>query len=86
MDESNYQLGAVTRQKGIPIAFYSQKVTVPQTRQTVKEKELLNIVETLKEFRTILLGKKLRVYTDQKILTGKNFNTDRAFWQRLILE
>ena len=47
-------------------------------RYTITEIELLSIVETLKHFRTILLGHKLRVYTDIKNLTCKNFNTNRV--------
>ena len=37
---------------------------------------MLSTVETLKEFITILLGQILRIYTDNKNLTCKNFNTD----------
>ena len=37
----------------------------------VTEKRLLNIVEILKEFKTILLGQKLKIYTDDKILSVK---------------
>ena len=48
--------------------------------------ERASIVETLKEFRTILLGQKLRIYTDHKNLTNKLFNTDRVLIWRLILE
>ena len=68
------------------IAFYGRKLTDSHKRYTVKEKELLSIVEILKEFRTILLGKKLRIYTDHKNLTCKNFNTKRLLIWRIILE
>ena len=65
-DDSGLQLGAVISQKGRPIAFYSIKITDAQQRYIVTERELLSIVETLKEFRKILLGQKLRIYTDHK--------------------
>ena len=48
--------------------------------------ELLNIAENLKEFRTILLGQILRIYTDHKNLTCKRFNNDRVLRWNLILE
>ncbi|GKY94846.1 hypothetical protein MPSEU_000449600 [Mayamaea pseudoterrestris] len=65
-DASDYQLGAVISQNGVPIAFYSRKLTKTQQRYTVGEREMLSIVETLKEYRNILLGHELRVYTDHK--------------------
>jgi hypothetical protein len=85
-DASHTQLGAVISQKGRPIAFYSRKLKPEQTRYTTTERELLSIVETLKEFRNILLGQKLVVHTDHKNLTCKNFNTERVMRWRLILE
>jgi hypothetical protein len=85
-DASHTQLGAVICQQNKPIAFYSRKLNPAQTRYTTTERELLAIVETLKEFRNILLGQKIRVFTDHKNLTYKNFNTERVMRWRLILE
>ena len=85
-DASTFQLGLLISQKGKPINSYSRKRTYAQKRYTATEKELLNIVETLKDFITILLGQKLRIYTDHKYLTCKNFNIDRVLLWRLILE
>ena len=62
-------MGAVIIQYGKPINFYGRKLTGPQTRYTVIEKELLSIVETLKEFRTVILGRQLEIFTDHKNLT-----------------
>ena len=83
---STFHLGAVISQKGKPIAFNSIKITDVEQWYTVTGKKLLIIVETLKEFRNILLGHKLRIYTDNKNITCKNFNTDRVLRWRLILE
>ena len=63
-----FQLGAVISHKGKHIAFYSRKLIDAQKRYTFTKRELLSIIETLKEFRTILLGRKLRIYTDHKNL------------------
>ena len=57
-----------------------------QTGYTTTECGLLAIVETLKEFRNILLSQQIRVYTDHKNLTYKNFNTKRVMRWRLVLE
>ena len=85
-DASQYQLGAVIAQDNKPIAFYSRKLTSCQQKYTTTERELLAIVETLKEFRNILLGQRLVVHTDHKNLTFKHFNTDRVIRWRLIIE
>ena len=85
-DASHTQLGAVISQNNKPIAFYSRKLNPAQTRYTTTERELLSIVETLKEFRNILLGQQIVVYTDHKNLTCKNFNTERVMRWCLLLE
>ena len=50
-------------QNGKPIYFYIRKLTDSNKRYTVTEKEMLIIVEILKQFRTILLDQILRIYT-----------------------
>ena len=47
---------------------------------TITEKELLGIVETLKGFRTILLGQILKIDTEHKKLTCKTLITNRVLW------
>jgi hypothetical protein len=86
MQASAYQLGAVISKNRKPIAFYPKKLTPTQTRYTTTERELLSIVETLKEFRTILLGQQLVVHTDHENLTYKHFNSDRVMRWRLYIE
>ena len=47
-------------------------------RYKTTEKELSVIVETLKEFKNILLGQKNKVYTGHKHLTYKTHNSARV--------
>jgi hypothetical protein len=71
---SKLQLGACISQNGKPVAFYSRKLQPAQTRYTTTARELLYIVETLKEFCNILLGQRVKVHTDHENLTYKTFN------------
>ncbi len=65
-DASTKQLGADITQDNRPIAFFSQKLSSAQSKYTVTELELLAIVETLKEFKGMLWGQRLNIYTDHK--------------------
>ena len=85
-DASKIQLGAIISQNGKPIAFYSRKLNPAQTRYSTTERELLSIVETLKEFKNILLGQQLVIHTDHQNLIHNSFTSDRVMRWRLYLE
>ena len=87
-DASTKQLGSVITQSNRPLAFFSRKLSVPQQKYSVTEIELLAIVETLKEFKGMLWGQRIKVYTDHKNLTrdALGLTSDRVYRWRLILE
>jgi hypothetical protein len=87
-DASTKQLGAVITQDNRPIAFFSRKLPAAQFKYTVTKLELLGIVETLKEFKGMLWGQRLNIYTDHKNLTrdGLGLTSDRVTRWRILLE
>jgi len=85
-DASDYQLGGVIMQDDKPLAFYTRKLNGAQSRYTVGEKELLGIVETLKEFENILLGQRLVVHTDHLNLLYNKVQSQRIQRWRVLLE
>ena len=70
-NDSAFQLGAIISQKGKPIAFYRRKLTDDQQQYIVREKEILSIIEILRELGKIVLGQKMRIYTDKKLYLFK---------------
>jgi hypothetical protein len=83
-DASSMQLRAVITQDNRPIAFFSRKLSKMQQKYSVTEIGLLVIVETLKEFKGMLWGQNIKVYTDHKNLTRDvvGLTSDRVYrWQ-----
>ncbi len=72
MDASNRQLSAAILQNGKPLIYYKRKLSSAQKIYTTTKQELLSIVETLKEFRNILLGQRIKVFTDHKNLVHES--------------
>jgi RNase H-like domain found in reverse transcriptase/Integrase zinc binding domain len=86
-DASDLQLGAVIMQEHAPVAFYSHNLINAQKNYTVGEKEILSVVETLKEYQTMLYGcPNIYVYTDHNNNTFANLQTQCILWWRLFLE
>ena len=80
------QLGAVITQDNRPIAFFSRKLFKTQTKYSVTKIKLLAMVETLKEFRGMLWGKTIKVYTNPKnlIQDALGLISDRVYQWRLL--
>ncbi|KAL7485855.1 hypothetical protein ACHAW6_011450, partial [Cyclotella cf. meneghiniana] len=86
-DGSKRQLGAIITQNNRPIAFFQEKTFCLSAKYRVTKIELLDIVETLKEFKGILWGQKLVVYKDHNNLMqdALGLTCDRVHCLRLLL-
>eukprot|EP00804_Cyclotella_cryptica_P030958 CCRYP_018811-RA/>CCRYP_018811-RA protein AED:0.25 eAED:0.25 QI:0/0/0/1/0/0/2/0/252 len=87
-DASPKQLGSVITQGNRPLAFFSRKLSTAQQKYSVTKLELLAIVETLKEFKGMLWGQRLKVSTDHKnlIQDALGLTSDRVYRWRLLLK
>ena len=79
-------MGSVVMQEGRPVAYFSKKFSGAQLNYTTGEKEMLAIVESLKEFRTMLYGTELHIHTDHANLTFKTATSQRVMRWRAYVE
>jgi hypothetical protein len=87
-DASSKQLGAVITQKSRPIVFFSRKLSAVQRKYSVTEIVLLAISKALKEFKGMLWGQPVKVFTDHKNLMrdALGLTSDQVYQWRLLLE
>ena len=74
-DASDYQFGLVSLQQDIPVVYYSCKLSIAQQNYTTIEKEILSVVETLSNYRSMLLGLDILISTDHCNLTYNTLST-----------
>jgi hypothetical protein len=84
-DSSDYQLGARIMQEGKTIALFSRKLTDAQTRYPASDKEALCITAVLEEFRPMLYGASIRIFTDRRNLTRTVLKLSRLLHWRLLV-
>ncbi len=87
-DASSKQLGAVITQDNRPIAFFSWKFSAMQCKYSVAKIELLAIGKTLKEFKGMLWGQSMKVFTNHNNLRidALGLTLDQMYWWRLLLD
>ena len=65
-DASGHAIAASLSQNGRPVAFFSRTLTPSEQRHSSIEKEAYAIVESIRRWRHLLLGRHFKLITDQK--------------------
>lgn len=88
-DASEYAIAATLSQEGRPVAFFSRTLNKSELKHSSVEKEAYAIVEPLRKWRHLLIGKPFKLITDQKSVSfmlnshckGKVKNEKIARWR-----
>lgn len=65
-DASNTGCGAIIKQGKNIVYFFSHKFTSTESKYIIVEREFLIIILTLSFFRKMLLGNRIKIFTDKK--------------------
>lgn len=85
-DASDIQLGEILVQDDRTLGFYTRKLNVVQRNYTVREKELLSLVEGLKAFDGMIRGMDVTIVMDHlNLIYQKLLNQQMSRW-RLLME
>jgi hypothetical protein len=68
-DASGLSIGAILVQECQPIAFTSKALSPFHLSLNVYDNEMLVIIHALTKWRSYLIGKSFRIYTDHRSLT-----------------
>jgi hypothetical protein len=85
---SSKQLGRVITPENRSIEFFSLKLSTMQRKYSVTKIELLAIVKTLNEFKGMLWGQSIKMFTDHAnlIRDALGMTSDHVYQWRLLLE
>ncbi|KAK3880443.1 hypothetical protein Pcinc_015045 [Petrolisthes cinctipes] len=67
---------------GMPIAFFSKKLTSAESKYSAYDRELLAIFKAVKRFRYFIEGRSFHIYTDHKPLTTAFLRNKESYTPR----
>ena len=67
-DASDFAIAATLNQNGRPVSFHARTLSLAEQKHSAIEKEAYAIVEALRKWRHLLIGKHFNLVTDQRSL------------------